>query len=97
MLCSLFFGLTWMNVDAFAPRGLAAVRLGRRWASVEEQTFVDEFKMITEDEATVRKIAGVAIGVVTAAMFAHGDSTYGSLSAGALGAISTFRTGASYQ
>jgi len=68
-----------------------------RSPSSDEQEAVDNFRMITEDEATIRKIGGVIIGVATAALYAKGDLTYGSLSAGALGAISTFRTGAEYQ
>ena len=62
---------------------------------VEVQAAAD-FKMITEEEAAVRKGAGVAIGVATAALFAGGALGYGPLSAGAFGAISTYRTGREY-
>ena len=53
--------------------------------------------MITEDEAKVRKIAGVAIGLATAVAFVTTGLSYGSLSGGIFGAISTYRTGAEYQ
>lgn len=58
---------------------------------------VAEFKMITEDEATVRKVGGVFIGVATAVAFATTALAYGALSGGIFGAISTYRTGAEYQ
>ena len=67
-------------------------------ASDLQERAVEEFKMITEDEATVRKIAGVGIGVVTVVKFAtSGLHDYSSLSAGVFGAVSTYRTGAEYQ
>ena len=58
---------------------------------------VSEFKMITENEATLRKIAGVGIGIVTIGSFLGGAHSYTSLSGGLFGAISTYRTGAEYQ
>ena len=58
---------------------------------------VSDFKMITENEATLRKIAGVGIGVVTIGSFLGGTHSYTSLSGGLFGAISTYRTGAEYQ
>lgn len=63
----------------------------------KEAIAVSEFRMITDDEANIRKAGGVALGVVTAAQFALGLSSYSLLSAGAFGAISVFRTGAEYQ
>lgn len=67
-------------------------------ASDLQERAVEEFKMITEGEANVRKIAGVGLGVVTAVTFAtSGLHDYASLSAGVFGAVSTFRTGAEYQ
>ena len=41
----------------------------------KEAIAVSEFKMITEEEATIRKVGGVGIGIVTAAQFALGKST----------------------
>mmetsp|Transcript_2174 Transcript_2174/g.4825 ORF Transcript_2174/g.4825 Transcript_2174/m.4825 type:complete len:115 (-) Transcript_2174:607-951(-) len=96
---------------AFLPKPLAVSRRSSRGlmkmsTSVEneltdpsskEAMAVAEFRMITEDEANIRKAGGVAIGVATAAQFALGLSSYSLLSAGAFGAISVFRTGAEYQ
>jgi len=58
---------------------------------------VAEDKMISEAEATVRKIAGVGIGVVTAAMYATSGLAYTALASGLFGAIAVYRTGAQYQ
>ena len=77
-------------------RGGSVVQMSSAPREVEVQAAAD-FKMITEEEATVRKGAGVAIGVATAALFAGGALGYGPLSAGAFGAISTYRTGREYQ
>jgi len=55
-------------------------------------------KMITETEATVRKTAGLGVGLATAAIFAtSGTPDYSTLSAGIFVATSTYRTGAEYQ
>jgi len=62
-----------------------------------EERAVEEFKMITEDESKIRKIGGIGIGVVTAALFLNQGMEYNSLSAGTFAAISTYRTGAEYQ
>lgn len=56
-----------------------------------------EFKMISETEATVRKVAGVAIGLATAAIYATSGMAYTALGSGIFGAISVYRTGAEYQ
>ena len=53
--------------------------------------------MITENEATIRKIAGVGIGLLSVGSFIGGAHSYTSLSGGLFGAISTYRTGAEYQ
>lgn len=66
-------------------------------ASENEQKAVDDFRMITEDEANVRKTVGVGVGVVTAAVYATSGMAYSTLSACIFGAISTYRTGAEYQ
>ena len=63
----------------------------------KEATAVSEFKMITENEATIRKIAGVGIGLLSVGSFIGGAHSYTSLSGGLFGAISTYRTGAEYQ
>ena len=65
--------------------------------SEQQQKAIRDFKMITEDEATLRKAAGVGIGLATAGIYATSGMAYGSLSAGIFGAISTYRTGAEYQ
>ena len=66
-------------------------------ARLSAEEAVADFKMITEDEAKVRKIAGVGIGLATAVAFVTTGLSYGSLSGGIFGAISTYRTGAEYQ
>ena len=58
---------------------------------------VETGKMITETEANLRKAAGVAIGFATSAIYATSGLPYATLSAGAFGAIATYRTGAEYQ
>ena len=58
---------------------------------------VETGKMITETEANLRKAAGVAIGLATSAIYATSGLPYATLSAGAFGAIATYRTGAEYQ
>ena len=63
----------------------------------QQQNAVDDFKMITEGEATVRKAVGVGIGLATAAVYATSGMGFGTLSAGIFGAVSTYRTGAEYQ
>ena len=65
--------------------------------SEQQQKAIRDFKMITEDEATLRKAAGVGIGLATAGIYATSGMAYGTLSAGIFGAISTYRTGAEYQ
>ncbi|KAJ1460784.1 hypothetical protein M885DRAFT_508211 [Pelagophyceae sp. CCMP2097] len=78
---------------AVASRPLLAVP-----ATDVERAAMSSFKMITEEEATIRKAGGVAIGIATAALFATGVSpTYGSLAGGIFAAVSTYRTGSEYQ
>lgn len=97
------------GAHAFVKPSARLVRM-RRFSSVDRPTpslvisrvlspadAVAEFKMITEDEATVRKLGGVVIGVATAVAFATTGLAYGTLSGGIFGAISTYRTGAEYQ
>ena len=54
-------------------------------------------KMITETEATIRKAAGVGLGLATAFQYATSGLAYTTLSAGIFGALSVYRSGASYQ
>ena len=54
-------------------------------------------KMITETEATIRKVAGVGLGLATAFQYATSGMAYTTLSAGVFGALSVYRSGASYQ
>ena len=53
--------------------------------------------MITETEATIRKVAGVGMGLLTAFQYASGGMAYTTLSAGVFGALSVYRSGAAYQ
>ena len=53
--------------------------------------------MITETEATIRKVAGVGLGLVTAYLYATSALTYTTLSAGTFGALGVYRSGAAYQ
>ena len=76
-------------------RGGSVVQMSSTPREVEVQAAAD-FKMITEEEATVRKGAGEE----SRRSDADGDAGalgYGPLSAGAFGAISTYRTGREYQ
>ena len=54
-------------------------------------------KMITETEATIRKAAGVGMGLATAAVYSTTGLAYTTLSAGIFGALSVYRSGAAYQ
>ena len=54
-------------------------------------------KMITETEATVRKVAGVGIGLATAFSYATTGLAYTALASGIFGAVCVYRTGAEYQ
>ncbi len=78
-------------------RTLDEVDIDNSALASKEATAVSEFKMITENEATIRKIAGVGIGLLSVGSFIGGAHSYTSLSGGLFGAISTYRTGAEYQ
>lgn len=65
---------------------------------------VTEFCMITEDESKLRRVGGVALGVVTLASFfvhnmpaSHDPDVYASLSMGKFSTFATYRTGTEYQ
>ena len=66
-------------------------------ASAAQLRAVADNKMITETESTVRKVAGVGIGVVTAALYATSGMAYTALASGIFGSICVYRTGAAYQ
>lgn len=66
-------------------------------ATPQEEQAVAEFKMITDEEAQLRKTGGAVLGVVTAVAFFTQGQNYGNLCAGAFAALSTYRTGAEYQ
>jgi len=66
-------------------------------ATPQEEQAVVEFKMITEEEARLRKIGGIVLGVVTITIFLTRGHDYANLSTGAFAALSTYRTGAEYQ
>jgi len=53
--------------------------------------------MITETEATIRKAAGVALGLATAFFYSTSGMSYVTLSGGIFGALSVYRSGAAYQ
>lgn len=65
-------------------------------ATPQEEQAVADFRRITEDEANVRKIGGIILGVVTVAAYATKGQDYSSLSTGAFGAIFTYRSGSKY-
>ena len=66
-------------------------------ATAAQLKAVAENKMITETEATIRKVAGVGMGLLTAFQYASGGMAYTTLSAGVFGALSVYRSGAAYQ
>ena len=66
-------------------------------ATAAQRQAVSDFKMITETEATIRKAAGVGMGLATAFFYSNGGMAYTTLSAGIFGALSVYRSGAAYQ
>ena len=67
-------------------------------AAVEEQQkAVDDFRTITEHEATIRKVVGAGIGLATAGIYVSSGMAYGTLSGALFASIITYRTGAEYQ
>ena len=66
-------------------------------ATAEQLKAVSEFKMITETEATIRKVSGVGLGLATAFLYSTSGLAYTTLSAGIFGALSVYRSGAAYQ
>jgi glutaredoxin 3 len=66
-------------------------------ATPAQRKAVTEFKMITETEATIRKVAGVGLGLATATLYSTSGLAYTTLSAGIFGALSVYRSGAAYQ
>lgn len=66
-------------------------------ATAAQLKAVSEFKMITETEATIRKVSGVGLGLATAFLYSTSGLAYTTLSAGIFGALSVYRSGAAYQ
>jgi len=66
-------------------------------ASAAQIEAVKTGKMITETEATIRKTAGVGLGLATAFLYSVSAMSYTTLSAGVFGALSVYRSGAAYQ
>ena len=66
-------------------------------SKTKQQQAVEGFKMITENEASVRKAVGVGMGVATAAAYFTVGMPYTTLSGCIFGAVATYRTGAEYQ
>ena len=66
-------------------------------ATAKQLQAVTDFKMITETEATIRKAAGVGLGLATAFLYSTSGLAYTTLSAGIFGALSVYRSGAAYQ
>lgn len=91
------------NVLLSNPPRIRAVAASRKnsintlMATPQEEQAVADFKMITEDEANLRKIGGIILGVVTVAAYFTKGQDYASLSSGAFAAIATYRSGAEYQ
>jgi len=78
-------------VGRVLPTGSAAS------ATAAQMEAVASGKMITETEATIRKVAGVGMGLATAFQFFTSGLAYTTLSAGIFGALSVYRSGAAYQ
>jgi len=66
-------------------------------ASAAQLEAVASGKMITETEATIRKAAGIGLGIATAALYSTSGMAYTTLSAGIFGALGVYRSGAAYQ
>jgi len=66
-------------------------------ATAAQLKAVADNKMITETEAAIRKAAGVGLGLATAFIYSTSGMAYTALSAGIFGALSVYRSGASYQ
>lgn len=81
----------------FTSTGAKKTSASTLMATPQEEQAVAEFKMITEDESRLRKIGGVAIGIVTTAMYVTQDQSYSSLSSGIFASIATYRSGSEYQ
>merc|ERR1719353_407403 len=70
---------------------------GSTAATAAQLKAVAENKMITETEATIRKAAGICMGLATAVLYSTSGLAYTTLSAGIFGALSVYRSGAAYQ
>lgn len=81
-----------LNTPMVVPTGS-----GSGGASAAQLAAVADNKMITETEATIRKVAGVGLGLATAFNYATAGMAYTTLSAGIFGALSVYRSGAAYQ
>jgi len=86
------------------PRGTVRARVDDDFtgtsslaATPQEEQAVADFKMITEEEAQLRRVGGIVLGVVAIAAFLVRGHDYANLSTGAFAALSTYRTGAEYQ
>lgn len=71
--------------------------MGRVVPTAAQLKAVAENRMITETEATIRKVAGVGLGLATAFLYSTSGLAYTTLSAGIFGALSVYRSGAAYQ
>merc|ERR1719440_594 len=78
-------------VGRVVPTGAGSSATAAQLAAVRDN------KMITETEATIRKVAGVCLGLATAFLYATSGLAYVTLSAGVFGALSVYRSGAEYQ
>ena len=97
---ALIVGAALRAASAFQgpARRAMPLRLLAETATDVERVAASEFKMITEEEATIRKAGGVFIGLATAAVYATAEQhNYGSLAGGIFAAVSTYRTGSEYQ
>ena len=85
-----------LKADAVTGR-VVLTGAGASGATAAQLKAVKDNKMITETEATIRKVAGVGLGLATAFNYFTAGMAYTTLSAGIFGALSVYRSGASYQ
>jgi len=85
------------STEAFAGSVVPTGSGSTLGATAAQLKAVETGKMITETEATIRKAAGVGLGLATAFLYSSGGLAYTTLSAGVFGALSVYRSGAQYQ
>jgi len=86
-----------LKAEAPTGRSVSPPGAASSGATAAQLQAVGDFKMITETEATIRKVAGVGMGLATAFLYSTSGLAYTTLSAGIFGALSVYRSGAAYQ